>query len=97
MFAIGTLRTCASALQMSANDPKRTFIAPYFMALMTEIDGQANRNRPAFRPPGGRMVTASVHREAVKQAGAAGALQRLRAATARGMRRIPRVRRRIVA
>jgi len=67
------------------------------MALMTEIDGQANRNRPAFRPLGGRMVTASVHREAVKQAGAAGALQRLRAATARGMRRIPRVRRRIVA
>jgi hypothetical protein len=35
---------------MSAFDPKRTFIAPYFMALMTEIDGQANRNRPAFRP-----------------------------------------------
>jgi hypothetical protein len=82
---------------MSAYDPKRTFIAPYFMALMTEIDGQANRNRPAFRPPGGRIVTASVHREAVKQARAAGALQRLRAATARGMRRIPRVRRRIVA
>ena len=43
------------------------------------------------------MVTASVHREAVKQAGAAGALQPLRAAAARGMRRIPRVRRRIVA
>jgi hypothetical protein len=26
---------------MSAYDSKRTFIAPYFMALMTEIDGQA--------------------------------------------------------
>jgi hypothetical protein len=33
---------------MSAFDPKRTFIAPYFMALMTEIDGQANRNRRRF-------------------------------------------------
>jgi hypothetical protein len=97
MSAFGGKPDMTSAVRMSAFDPKRTFIAPYFMALMTEIDGQANRNRPAFRPPGGRMVTASVHREAVKQAGAAGALQRLRAATARGMRRIPRVRRRIVA
>src|SRR5215831_19369713 len=48
-------------------------------------------------PPGGHIVTASVHREAVKQAGAAGALQSLRAAAARGMRRIPRVRWRVVA
>jgi len=56
----------------------------------------ANRNRPAFSPPGGHIVTASVHREAVKQASAAGALQPLRAAAARGMRRIPRVRWRIV-
>src|SRR5215831_19752650 len=54
-------------------------------------------NRPAFRPPSGHIVTASVHREAVKQASAAGALQPLRAAAARGMRRIPRVRWRIVA
>ena len=41
MSAIGTKRTSPSALHMSAFDPKRTFIAPYFMALMTEIDGQA--------------------------------------------------------
>ncbi len=40
--------------------------------------GQINRNRPAVCPPGGP----SVHRETVKQAGTAGALQRLQAATA---------------
>jgi hypothetical protein len=52
------------AVHESAFDPKRTFIAPYFMALMTEIDVQVNRNRPAFRAPGGGM---SPHQFTAKQ------------------------------
>jgi hypothetical protein len=55
---------------MSAFDPKLTFMHSTMKAARRKTT------------PGGQVVTASVDREAVKQAGAAGAFQCVKAATA---------------
>ena len=65
-------------------------------------DGTALKKWPGFRPGHRRRIAAcSVHREAIEQAVAAGALEIVLGAAAaraaRRMRRIPRLRRRVVA